>query len=109
MRSEASSRPLELTPLRRRRRPGQVAGNMMVDGLDHFTPTEIPPIAAPPIVEVVERVKRRWFCEPCEHRWWQHRHPDVRMRYLGFAMMLIGALEVLVGLTYLGVLRTPLW
>ena len=50
-------------------------------------------------------MKRRWLCEPCNHRhWWEHRHPDVRVQYLGIVVMAFGVLWVLMGLRGLGVL-----
>ena len=43
----------------------------------------------------------RYLCQPCEHRWWQHRHPDLRMQVAGLVLMVVGALEVAYGLAVL--------
>lgn len=40
----------------------------------------------------------RFLCQPCNHRWWQHRHPEARIRYAGLALMASGALTALGGL-----------
>ena len=51
-------------------------------------------------------MSKRWFyCQPCEHRhWWEHRHPNVRVQYVGLAVMAFGVLWILMGLRGLGVL-----
>ena len=41
----------------------------------------------------------KYLCEPCNHKWWQHRHPDPRMRTLGIVLMLAGAIQVVIGMT----------
>ncbi len=43
----------------------------------------------------------RYYCQPCDHRWWQHRDPDPTIRLIGLAMMFVGAIELGVGLAVL--------
>lgn len=45
---------------------------------------------------------KRFLCEPCDHRWYEHRHPDPKMRYLGLAMMLVGTVVIALALAELG-------
>lgn len=40
----------------------------------------------------------RHLCEPCDHRWYQHRHPNPRMQFLGKVMMSVGVFEAAIGL-----------
>ena len=40
----------------------------------------------------------KYYDEPCEHRWWQHRHPNSRMRLIGQLMMALGLFEIAIGL-----------
>jgi hypothetical protein len=47
-----------------------------------------------------------YLCEPCDHRWYQHRHPDPLMRFLGKVMMSVGAFHFAIGLlTLTGAVR----
>ena len=43
----------------------------------------------------------RYFCQPCDHKWYQHRHPDPRMQFIGKVMMCVGAFQVAIGLAFL--------
>ena len=40
----------------------------------------------------------RFLCQPCDHRWWQHKNPDPQERYAGIALMVMGAVQVTVGI-----------
>lgn len=43
----------------------------------------------------------RFYCQPCDHKWWQHRHPDKRIRDLAFALMCVGLVLFVSGLVIL--------
>lgn len=41
----------------------------------------------------------RWWLDGRDDlRWWQHRHPDPRIRGAGLALMFVGAVQIAVGL-----------
>lgn len=41
----------------------------------------------------------RYRCQPCDHRWWQHRDPDPEMRFLGLALIGVGLMDLVIGLS----------
>jgi hypothetical protein len=40
-----------------------------------------------------------FYCQPCDHRWWQHRHPDPKVRRIGIALMVVGVIQSALGLS----------
>lgn len=42
-------------------------------------------------------MKHRWTCEPCDHKWWQHKDPNPEIRYAGIGIMVVGAGNIALG------------
>lgn len=40
----------------------------------------------------------QFYCQPCDHKWWQHRNPDPQMRTAGGFLMLAGLVQVVFAL-----------
>ena len=38
-----------------------------------------------------------FYCQPCDHKWYQHRNPDPQERQLGVVLMVVGFSQILLG------------
>ena len=44
----------------------------------------------------------QFACQPCDHKWYEHRNPDPAARLLGLVMMVVGTASIAIGLAELG-------